>query len=48
MQFLVEKVAILFYLFIYLFIFRHQHFIGDKWDKSLKLQKTQETRKLVR
>ena len=26
----------------------HQHFLGDKWDESLKLLETQETRNLIR
>ena len=26
----------------------YQHFLGDKWDESLKSQETQETRKLLR
>ena len=26
----------------------YEHFLGDKWDKSLKSQETQETRKLNR
>ena len=26
----------------------YQHFLGDKWDKSLKLQETQEAKTLLR
>ena len=26
----------------------HQHFLGDKWDKDLESQETQETRNLLR
>ena len=26
----------------------HQHFLGDKWDESLKLLETQETGNLIR